>query len=180
MKIRAARPDDAAAILEIHNAAVTHSTAIFTDRLETVADREAYLAEHAAAGHAVLVAETDAGVVGYASFGTWRKKDGYRLTVDDSVYVRDGHQSAGIGSALLTELVRLARAGGFHVMIADIEAGNAGSIRMHERLGFQVCGTIREVGTKYGRWLDVTILRLELTSAPPPPAGFSPADGSPA
>ena len=168
MDIRAARHEDAAAILEIHNAAVRHSTAIFTDTLDTLAGREAYLADHAAAGHAVLVAETDAGIVGYASFGTWRKKSGYRLTVDDSVYVRDGHQGAGIGLALLTELVRLARAGGFHVMIADIEAGNAGSVRLHERLGFQKCGTIREVGTKYGRWLDVTVMRLELSSAPPP------------
>lgn len=170
MMIRAAGPGDAAAILEIHNAAVTHSTAIWTDQLETVADREAYLAEHAAAGHAVLVAEADGVVVGYASFGTWRQKNGYRLTVDDSVYVRDGHQGAGVGRALLAELIERARAGGFHVMIADIEAGNTGSIRLHERFGFEVCGTIREVGTKYGRWLDLTVMRLELSSDAPPAA----------
>lgn len=170
MDIRTARPDDAAAILDIHNAAVTRSTAIFTDRLETLADREAYLADHADAGHAVLVAESDGLVVGYASFGTWRKKNGYRLTVDDSVYVRDGHHGAGIGLALLTELVARARAAGFHVMIADIEAGNAGSIRLHERLGFEVCGTVRQVGTKYGRWLDITIMQLVLDPGQDPPA----------
>ncbi|WP_111766704.1 GNAT family N-acetyltransferase [Nakamurella deserti] len=171
MDIRVARPDDAAAILEIHNAAVTRSTAIFTDRLETLAERQAYLADHAAAGHTVLVAEVDDRVVGYASFGTWRKKNGYRLTVDDSVYVRDGHQGAGIGSALLTALVARARAAGFHVMVADIEAGNAGSIRLHERLGFEVCGSVRQVGTKYGRWLDITIMQLLLDPGQDAPAG---------
>lgn len=176
MIIRAARPDDAAALLEIHNAAVTHSTAIWTDRLETVADREAYLADHEAAGHAVLVAETDGAdgtdrlVVGYASFGTWRQKNGYRLTVDNSVYVRDSHHGAGIGRALMTELITIARDRGFHVMIADIEAGNTASVRLHERLGFEVCGTIREVGTKYGRWLDLTVMRLELSAGAPPAA----------
>ena len=71
---------------------------------------------------------------------------------------------------LLTELVARARAAGFHVMIADIEAGNAGSIRLHERLGFEVCGTVRQVGTKYGRWLDITIMQLVLDPGQDPPA----------
>ncbi|MEO5834352.1 MAG: N-acetyltransferase family protein [Nakamurella sp.] len=168
MIIRSAEPNDAAAILEIHNAAVTGSTAIWTDRLETVADREAYLTDHAASGHAVLVAEADGVVVGYASIGTWRQKNGYRLTVDDSVYVRNSHHGTGIGRALLAELIERARVGGFHVMIADIEAGNAASIRLHEQFGFEVCGTIREVGTKYGRWLDLTVMRLELSAGSPP------------
>lgn len=168
MIIRAARPDDAAALLEIHNAAVTHSTAIWTDRLETVADRTAYLADHEAAGHAVLVAEVDGLVVGYAGFGTWRQKNGYRLTVDNSVYVREGHHGRGIGRALMTDLIQVARERGFHVMIADIEAGNTGSIRLHQQLGFEVCGTIREVGTKFGRWLDLTVMRLQLSADAPP------------
>jgi L-amino acid N-acyltransferase YncA len=170
MIIRSARRDDAPALLEIHNAAVEHSTAIWTDHLATVSDRESYLDDHEAQGHAVLVAEVNGEIVGYAGFSTWRQKNGYRLTVGDSVYVRDGHHGAGIGSALLAELIERARNAGFHIMIADIEAGNAASIRLHERLGFQVCGTIREVGTKFGRWLDLTIMRLELTSAMPPPA----------
>lgn len=170
MMIRPARSGDAAALLEIHNAAVSRSTALWTDHLDTLAGREAYLADHAAAGHAVLVAEDDEIIVGYASFGLWRQKSGYRLTVDDSVYVREGHQGAGIGRALLVALIETAGAAGFHVMIADIEAGNTASIRLHESLGFEVCGTLREVGAKFGRWLDLTIMRLELSPGAPPPA----------
>jgi phosphinothricin acetyltransferase len=167
MIIREATQADAAGILEIHNAAIATSTAIWTDQLVDLADRQAYLADHAAGGHAVLVSEHEGTIVGYASFGTWRQKNGYRNTVDDSVYIRDGHQGQGIGRALLTELIEVARHRGFHVMIADIESGNAGSIRLHEQLGFVVCGNIREVGTKFGRWLDLTILQLELAPGTP-------------
>ena len=170
MIVRPARYDDAEALTEIHNAAVRHSTALWTDELVTVGDREAFLADQQTKGHAVLVAERDGIVAGYASFVTWRPKNGYRLTVGDSVYVREGHHGAGIGRALLTALIERARAAGFHLMIADIEANNTASIRLHERLGFEVCGTIREAGTKFGRWLDLTVMRLELTSEPPPAA----------
>lgn len=164
MIIREATQADAQGILEIHSAAIATSTAIWTDQQVDLADRQAYLADHAAGGHAVLVAEQGGVIVGYASFSGWRQKNGYRHTVGDSVYVRDGHQGAGIGYALLRDLIELARARGFHVMIADIEAGNAGSIRLHERLGFTVCGTLREVGTKFDRWLDLTIMQLQLAS----------------
>lgn len=169
MIIRPARSADAAGLLEIHNAAVSRSTALWTDHLETLAGREAYLADHAAGGHAVLVAEVDEIIVGYASFSPWRQKNGYRLTVGDSVYVRDGHQGAGVGRALLVALVEAATAAGFHVMIADIEAGNAASIRLHASLGFEVCGNLREVGAKFGRWLDLTIMRLDLSPGAMPP-----------
>ncbi len=170
--VRPARLTDAAGIVEIHNAAVAGSTAIWTDRPDTVADREALLATVDGVAHTVLVAEQDGVVVGYASYAPWRVKTGYRLTVGDSLYVRDGHRGAGTGRTLLTALVAHARAAGRHVMIADVESGNTGSIRLHESLGFRVCGTFAEVGTKFGRWLDLTILRLELTpgaDAPPGP-----------
>ena len=170
MRIRPARPADAAGIVEIHNAAVAGSTAIWTDLVDTVADREAVLAAADGVAQTVLVAEQDGVVVGYASYAPWRVKTGYRLTVGDSVYVRDGHRGTGTGRALLVALIGHARDAGRHVMIADIESGNTGSIRLHESLGFRICGTFAEVGTKFGRWLDLTILRLELTPGAPAPA----------
>lgn len=102
-------------------------------------------------------------MAGFAVYGPWRELDGYRHTVEDSVYVREDRQGLGIGSALLTALIASAREAGRHVMIAGIEAGNSGSIRLHERFGFHHAGTVREVGTKFGRWLDLTIMRLPLS-----------------
>lgn len=166
MLVRAATEADLAGLLDIHNQAIVESTAIWTDDPVTMAERADWLAEHRAADHPVLVAELDGRVVGYASYGPWRAKTGFRHTVDDSVYVRDEAQGCGVGRALLTALVELARERGCHVMIADIESANTASIRLHERLGFEHCGTVREVGLKFGRWLDLTVMRLQLNDSP--------------
>jgi phosphinothricin acetyltransferase len=130
--------------------------------LQSPSEGIAWLADHVARDSA-FVAEVRGHVAGFAAYGPWRELDGYRHTVEDSVYVREGMQGLGIGSALLAALVASAREAGHHVMIADIEAGNAASIRLHERLGFQRLGTLPEVGTKFGRWLDLTIMHLTLT-----------------
>ncbi|HWH97682.1 MAG TPA: GNAT family N-acetyltransferase, partial [Pseudolysinimonas sp.] len=168
MTIRDARPADLGAILDIHNHAIRTSLAIWLDEPVDLADRAAWLAEHQAAGHPVLVAEVDGAVVGYASFSAWRARWGYRHTVEDSVYIAESHQRRGLGRAMVADLVGRARAAGMHTMIADIEAGNVASIALHESLGFRREGTIGEVGTKHGRWLDLAILRLPLEQGSPP------------
>lgn len=101
-------------------------------------------------------------MLGYASFGDWRAFGGYRHTVEHSVYVRADTRGAGIGRALMQALILRARGLGKHVMVAAIEAGNAGSIRLHEKLGFQQVGHLNEVGTKFGAWLDLVFLQLVL------------------
>ncbi|MDI3387771.1 N-acetyltransferase family protein [Streptomyces sp. B-S-A8] len=159
--VRPARPEDVEAVRAIRNHAIEHSTALWTQTPQSSAEATAWLAAHRERGSA-FVAEADGEIAGFAAYGPWRALDGYRHTVDDSVYVRDGRHGLGIGSALLTALVGAAREAGHHVMIADIEAGNTASIRLHERHGFQVVGTVPEVGTKFGRWLDLTIMRLTL------------------
>jgi L-amino acid N-acyltransferase len=88
--------------------------------------------------------------------------DGYRHTVEDSVFLAGGHQGRGLGAGLLSALIAGARQSGAHVMMASVEATNTRSVALHERLGFEVVGTAREVGTKFGRWLDLTMLRLAL------------------
>lgn len=160
--IRPASDVDLDAILEIHNRAIRETTAIWTDAEADRPDRERWLAAHVAVAHPVIVAEVDGEVAGYASYSSWREKIGYRFTVENSVYVAERYQRQGIGRMLMVELIALARSRGIHVMIAAIEAENASSIAMHRALGFEDPVIIREVGTKFGRWLDLALLRLEL------------------
>ncbi|GAA3846163.1 GNAT family N-acetyltransferase [Streptomyces coacervatus] len=162
MTVRSARPEDAKAIRAIRNHAIEHSTALWTTTQQSPAEAEAWLAAHLERGSA-FAAEVEGEVAGFAVYGPWRELDGYRHTVEDSVYVRDGRHGLGIGSALLAALIAGAREAGHHVVIADIEAGNTASIRLHERFGFQHVGTVQEVGTKFGRRLDLTIMRLPLS-----------------
>ena len=162
MDIRDAQDSDLPEIMAIHNDAVAHTTAIWNDSPVDLANRAAWLADRRRAGYPVLVAARDGAVLGYASFGDWRAFDGYRHTVEHSVYVRADTRGAGIGRALMQALILRARGLGKHVMVAAIEAGNAGSIRLHEKLGFQQVGHLNEVGTKFGAWLDLVFLQLVL------------------
>lgn len=163
MRIRNAEAGDISGILEIYNDAVLHTTAIWNETVVDAADRAAWVAERQRLGYPVLVAVNDEGdVEGYASFGGWRAWDGYRHTVEHSVYVRRDRRGGGIGRALMRELIMRAGALGKHVMVAGIEAGNTASIRLHESLGFEAAGVLREVGTKFGRWLDLAFLQLRL------------------
>jgi len=160
-KIRAAEPGDTDAIRVIRNDVIEHSTAMWTTRLLTLDEGRAWLAENLARRSA-YVAEADGAVVGVANWSPWRPKDGYRHTVEDSVYLTGGHQGRGLGAALLTALIAGAGESGAHVMMASIEAANTRSIALHQRHGFELVGTAREVGTKFGRWLDLTMMRRAL------------------
>ncbi|WP_031523299.1 GNAT family N-acetyltransferase [Streptomyces sp. NRRL F-5123] len=159
--VRPAIPQDAEAVRSIRNRAIEHSTALWTNTPLSGADGAAWLAPHLRRGSA-FTAEASGEVVGFAVYGPWRHSDGYCHTVEDSVYVDDGEHRRGIGSALLGTLIDAARHAGHRIVIADIEAGNTASIKLHERFGFEHVGTIRDAGTKFGRWLDLTIMRLPL------------------
>ena len=168
MQILDAAAQHAGGIAEIYNHAVEHTTAIWNERLVDAADRAEWIAERQAGGFPVLVAlEDDGTVLGYATYGPWRPHDGYRHTVEHSLYVRDGLRGRGTGSALLTALLERARAQGIHVMVAGIDADNEGSVRLHERFGFTRTGVLPQVGTKFGRWLDLAFLQLVLDQDEP-------------
>jgi phosphinothricin acetyltransferase len=160
--IRDAVPADAAAILLIYNHAALNTTAIWNDAPSDLAGREQWLTARGAAGFPVLIAELDGVVAGFASFGDFRAWDGYRFTVEHSIYVDPARHRAGIGRALLEALIERARVAGKHAMIGGIEAGNAASIRLHESLGFREVGRLPQVGAKFGRWLDLVFLQLTL------------------
>jgi phosphinothricin acetyltransferase len=162
MEIRDAESGDVEGITAIYNDAVANSTAIWNETLVDRANRLAWLQERKRAGFPVLVAVSDGSVIGYASFGDWRAFDGYRYTVEHSVYVRADQRGNGIGKALMLTLIARAEQLGKHVMVAGITADNVGSIRLHEKLGFERVGHLKQVGTKFNRWLDLVLLQLML------------------
>ncbi|WP_346428992.1 N-acetyltransferase family protein [Paracoccus sp. pheM1] len=161
--MRDAEQRDIDGITAIYNDAVAHTTAIWNETQVDDANRMTWLADRRKAGYPVLVAVDENGqVLGYASFGDWRAFDGYRHTVEHSVYVRGDQRGVGIGRALMLVLIERACALGKHVMVAGIEAGNDASIRLHEKLGFEQTGNLKQVGAKFGKWLDLAFLQLTL------------------
>ena len=110
-------------------------------------------------------------VLGYGTFGQFRPYEGFRHTVEHSVYVHHAHRGLGVGERLLTALIARARAQDVHVMIGGIDIENAGSIALHRKLGFEHVGTIRQAGFKFGRWLDLGFFQRTLDTPRQPVDG---------
>ena len=167
--VRDATADDLAAISALYNATIPTTTAAWTEQPETLADRQAWFAHRAAAGDAVLVAEQDGVVVGFTAYGDFRdttKWPGYRHVVELTVHVAEAHWGTGVGRALLTELIRRARAAGKTQIVAGIDGDNDASMRFHARLGFREVARMPEIGTKFGRLLDLVLMQ-RATADPP-------------
>ncbi|MBT1670096.1 GNAT family N-acetyltransferase [Curtobacterium flaccumfaciens pv. flaccumfaciens] len=160
--IRDCTPTDLDVVHALHVDAVLHSTAIWQDTPHPRAYFDGWLAERQGGGYPVVVAEVDGVVAGYATYSQWRPHQGYRLTVEHSVYVVETFRGRGIATTLMAELVARATAEGRHVMMAGICSTNTGSIALHERLGFTTVAVVPEVGRKFDRWLDLTMMRLPL------------------
>ena len=161
MHSRLARPDDAEAIRTIYNAEVTGSTVTFDLVPRTLDDQLAWL-EARSGAMAVLVAEHEGEVVGFASLSPYRDRPAYATTVEDSVYVRSDQRGAGVGRLLLAELLDVAATRGFHTVMARIVGHHDASIALHRALGFEPVGIEREVGRKVGLWLDVMLMQRML------------------
>ncbi len=160
--VRDCTPADLDVVHALHVDAVLHSTAIWQEEPHPRAYFDTWLAERQGDGYAVLVAEVDGTVAGYATYSQWRPHHGYRLTVEHSVYVVESFRGRGIASTLMRSLVERATAEGRHVMMAGICSTNTGSIALHEKLGFSTVAVVPEVGRKFDRWLDLTLMRLPL------------------
>lgn len=170
MIIRPATEADLPQILAIHNDAVRRLDAIWTEIEDTLDDRRAWLNDRNKSNFPVLVALDDDGetVLGYASYGTYRSKSGYRLTVEHSIYLSAAAQGKGTGKALMAALINDAKSRGYHLMVGVIDARNEASIRFHERFGFIHAGFLPQAGFKHGRWLDQVNMILILNDNPPP------------
>ncbi|GGF21926.1 GNAT family N-acetyltransferase [Flavobacterium limi] len=162
LTLRPATTNDLGKILEIVNHSILNTTANYSYEIQNLEVQTKWFEDKKAKNIPVIVADLDGEVAGYGTYGQFREKIGYQYTVEHSVYVVDDVIGKGVGSKLLTELIRLAKEQGYHVMIGAIDADNAGSIAFHEKFGFVNTGTIREVGYKFGHWLDLVFMQLIL------------------
>ena len=162
LAVRLAALDDAEAIRRIYNHEVEHTTHTFDLVPRSLQDQRAWLQDREGA-LGVLVAELDGQVVGFASLSEYRPRAAYRTSVESSVYVDGALRGRGVGRRLMRELVDVARSRGFHTMLARIAGGHEASIQLHQAAGFTVVGTEREVGRKFGGWLDVVVMQRMLS-----------------
>ena len=162
MKVRDAEEADLPGVLAIYNEVIATSTAVFSDQPATLDDRRAWFAQRRSAGFPVLVAVDAQGVAGFASFGDFRSWPGYRYTVEHSIHVRKEVRRGGVGRALLEPLLARAAGLGKHMMLAGIDGENQASLAFHARFGFVDAGRLREVGHKFGRYIDLVFLQRAL------------------
>ncbi|KVO08949.1 acetyltransferase [Burkholderia ubonensis] len=164
--------EHAAAILDILNEAIVNSTALYDYAPRPPQAMATWFATKRAGGFPVVGAIDASGrLLGFASWGTFRAFPAYKYTVEHSVYVHHELRGRGLGERLLRELVRRARDAQVHVLVGCIDASNAGSIRLHTRLGFTHAGTLAQVGFKFGRWLDAAFYQLTLDTPDQPQDG---------
>ena len=160
--MRPHRPDDIPAVTRIYGHYVRETVITF----ETAEPDEAEMASRfgaiASKGHPLLIGEIDGEVIGYAYASTYRPREAYRFTCEDSIYLRQDAVGQGTGGRLLDELLAQSRLAGFKQMVAVITAERANSVRLHEKAGFRHVGRYEAVGFKFDRWLDIVHMQKAL------------------
>ncbi len=159
--VRPATHGDLEAITEIFNEAILKTTASFYLTERTVEDRREWFESHGKR-HPVLVAEADGNVAGWAALSQWEVREAYDGTAETSFYVKEESRGQGIGRQLKTAIIEEARRLGFHTLIARAAGESDASIHLNESFGFEKVGTMKEVGRKFGRLIDVHIFQLML------------------
>jgi phosphinothricin acetyltransferase len=158
--IRLARAADMGVVNDIYNHYVLHSTCTYQEEPEPMAGRLEWFARHGST-HPVTIAELAGEIVGWGALSAYHHRSAYRFTVENSVYVAPGFHRRGIGAALLGDLVERARAHGHRAVIAVIDTEQTASIGLHAKFGFAEVGRFRQIGFKFGRWLDVVYMELQ-------------------
>lgn len=163
MDIRNASLADVAEIQAIYAHHVLHGAGTFEEEPPSVEEMQERFNRVAGRGFVWLVATDATGVLGYGYYAPFRERSAYRFTVEDSIYVRDDVRGQGVGKALVAKLIEMATAQGLRQMIAVIgDSENVGSIGVHASLGFHMVGTMKAVGIKFGRWIDVVTMQRPL------------------
>ena len=161
----------AGAILEILNEAIVHSTALYDYQPRPPEAMVGWFKAKDAGRFPVIGAIENQELLGFASYGSFRAWPAYKYTVEHSVYVHCDHRGKGIGIALMRRLIDAAREQEYHVMVGGIDATNAASVQLHQKLGFVHAGTISHAGYKFGRWLDLAFYQLLLETPARPTDG---------
>ncbi len=163
--VRDSVESDMLRVRDIYAHYVLHSLATFEETVPPLDEMVGRRRKCMGAGLPYLVAETRDGIAGYAYAGLYHARAAYRHTVEDSIYVADGYGGRGLGSALLGAVIARCEAGPWRQMIAVVgDSGNAGSIALHRRFGFEPVGVLKSVGFKFGRWVDVPLLQRKLNA----------------
>lgn len=162
VELRLATDSDMHAILEIYNDAILHTTAVYDYEPHTLEMRQEWFDAKKQQKFPVFVAEDNNEVVGFSSIGTFRAWAAYQFTVENAIYVRSDQQGKGIGKLLMQPLIDASRELGIHTIVAGIDAGNAVSLRMHQRFGFEEVAHFKQVGWKFDKWLDLKFMQLVL------------------
>jgi L-amino acid N-acyltransferase YncA len=150
----------ATAILAIFNEAIATSTALYDYKPRTLENMASWFATKRANDFPVIGYEDEAGkLLGFASYGAFRAFPAYKYTVEHSIYVEKDGRGKGLGRKLLEAIVGEAGRHGKHTVVGAIDQANAVSIALHASLGFEHCGTVRQAGFKFGRWLDVAFMQ---------------------
>ncbi len=160
--IRNATLEDIPQILEIVNHAILHTTSNYLYDLQTLENQLQWFEDKKSKKFPIIVADHNGTAVGFGTYGTFREKIGYQYTVEHSVYVAPDFIGKGIGKQLLLALIVIAKDAGYHTMIGGIDASNTGSIAFHKKFGFVETGILKEVGFKFGKWLDLQFMQLIL------------------
>jgi phosphinothricin acetyltransferase len=159
-------------ILAIFNDAIAHSTVVYEYKPRTMETMEHWFEAKLKGAYPVIGVESDTGeFMGFASYGSFRAFPAYKYTVEHSVYVEARFRGRGLGKILLKEIMAAAQGQNYHTLVGVIDASNTVSIHLHEALGFNCCGTIRQAGFKFGRWLDVRFFQLTLATPSHPADG---------
>lgn len=158
--IRHAIEKDLPEILGIYNDAILHTTAVYDYEPHTLEMRRQWFAAKQQQGFPVFVAESNGEILGFSSIGPFRAWAAYKYSVENSIYVKDGHRGKGIGKLLMQPLIDNARALRYHTIIAGIDADNTSSIAFHQQFGFEQVAHFKEVGWKFNRWLDLVFMQL--------------------
>ena len=160
--IREATGNDLPAILEIYNDVILNTTSVYSEEPHTLDMRLAWFKERTVANFPVIVAEQNGVIAGFGSYGHFRVWPCYRFTAEHSVYVHKDHRGLGISKVLLKELIAHAKSAGLHALIAGVDSDNEVSLKLHLNFGFKQVAHFKEVGFKFGRWLDLLFLELLL------------------
>lgn len=170
-KIRPATQADLPAILEIFNHAILHSTAVYSYEPYTPIQLEAWFEEKQVNNFPVLVSTLQNEVTGFVTYGTFRLRPAYKYSMEHSIYVHPNYRQQGIAKLLMKQIIEVAIQANLHTLIGGIDAENVVSIHFHKEFGFKEVGNLKQVGYKFGKWLDLVFMQLILPTPQNPVEG---------